>query len=134
MWLTMIMCFYVLYNMWLTVHLLINTQICQDLIHRMVKLVRDFDKLDTNVSVLFFQKAAELAAMGVTGPEGHEMCRPEEVRFVFPHCLGSLFLLYFVQQLVCFFPLPFQFLIAKCSRMFCSKGSGRVWGRIIFIV
>ena len=92
-----------------------NAQIYQDLIYRMVKLVRDFDKLDTNVSVLFFQKAAELAAMGVTGPEGHEMCRPEEVRFVFPHGLGSLLLLCFVQQLVCFFPLPFQFLIHTCQ-------------------
>ena len=29
--------------------------------------------------VLFFQKSTEMIQQGITGPEAHEMCRPEEV-------------------------------------------------------
>ena len=28
---------------------------------------------------VYLQKSQELIAQGITGPEGHEMCRPEEV-------------------------------------------------------
>jgi hypothetical protein len=27
----------------------------------------------------FFQKSTEMIRQGITGPEAHEMCRPEEV-------------------------------------------------------
>lgn len=29
--------------------------------------------------ILYPQKSKEMVKMGITGPEGHEMCRPEEV-------------------------------------------------------
>lgn len=35
------------------------------------------------------QKSKEMIAMGITGPEGHEMCRPEEVG----HADNQLFVL-----------------------------------------
>ena len=36
-----------------------------------------------NILLISFQKSKELIAMGITGPEGHEMCRPEEVSIFF---------------------------------------------------
>lgn len=53
------------------------------IIIRIFFMCQDFARIQRDMHVSWFslQKAEELVAMGVTGPEAHELCRPEEVSF-----------------------------------------------------